>query len=225
MARLRRVFAPKLPHHVTQRGNRKADVYRDRQDQEVYLRLLLERSRQHSFDILCYCLMTNHIHLVMVPHQEDSLSKGLRDTHGLYATYFNRKYGLTGHLWQGRFYSCLLDNPHLWTAVRYVERNPVRAGMVQKAEWYPWSSASSHCGLREDPILSKLRPPRGLFTDWSAWLATTDGGADLVSIRNKTRTGRPWGSEAFIEQMEARLGRPLKPQKAGRPVSKGVPRK
>ena len=118
LARLRRVVAPKLPHHVTQRGNQKAHVYRDRQDREVYLRLLLERSRQHSFDILCYCLMTNHIHLVMVPHQEDSLNKGLRDTQGPYATYFNRKYDLTGHLWQGRFYSCLLDGSHLWAAER-----------------------------------------------------------------------------------------------------------
>ena len=116
MARLRRVIAPGLPHHVTQRGNQKANVYRDEQDRKVYSRLLQERSNHYSIDILSYCLMTNHIHLVVVPHRKDSLSRGLRDAHGFYAVYFNRKYNLTGHFWQGRFYSCVLDEVGLWCA-------------------------------------------------------------------------------------------------------------
>ncbi len=220
MARLRRVIAPGLPHHVTQRGNQKANVYRDEQDRNVYSRLLLERSRQYSIDILSYCLMTNHIHMVVVPYRKDSLSKGLRDAHGLYAAYFNRKYNRTGHLWQGRFYSCVLDEFGLWSAVRYVERNPVRAGMVKRAELYRWCSAAAHCGFREDPLLAKWVPPKGPTFNWSAWLASEEAQDELESLREKTKTGRPWGSDTFIEQLESKLGRPLKPQKGGRPFSK-----
>src|SRR5262245_18807089 len=100
MARLTRIVVPGFPHHVTQRGNRKMDIFRDKEDREVYLRLLAERRKQYHLDILSYCLMTNHVHLVPVPTGETSLSNALRDTHGLYALYFNRKYELTGHLWQ-----------------------------------------------------------------------------------------------------------------------------
>ena len=213
-------YSPRPSHHVTQRGNQKANVYRDEQDRKVYSRLLQERSNHYSIDILSYCLMTNHIHLVVVPHRKDSLSRGLRDAHGFYAVYFNRKYNLTGHFWQGRFYSCVLDEVGLWCAVRYVERNPVRAGMVTRAELYRWCSAAAHCGLREDPLLSEWFPPKGPTLNWSAWLASEEAKDELESLREKTKTGRPWGSETFIDQLESKLGRPLKPQKGGRPFSK-----
>lgn len=220
MPRLARILVPGLPHHITHRGNHKDLIYREDEDRKVYLRLLVKRCTQHSIAILSYCLMTNHVHLVAIPEREDSLSKGLRDAHGLYASYFNRKYNLMGHLWQGRFYSCTLDEVHLWAAIRYVERNPVRAGIVNKAASYPWSSAPAHCGLREDLVLSELVPPTGLIRNWSSWLAQDEGEEKLRWIREKTKTGRPLASDAFVEQLESQLGRPLRPRKGGRPRRK-----
>jgi putative transposase len=117
-----------LPHHVTQRGNRRTDVFVDAEDRHLYLELLREYSNHHRLRVWDYALMTNHTHLIVVPEAARSLSDTMRDTHGTYAVMFNRKYGFSGHLWQARFYSCILDDAHLWHAVRYVERNPVRAG-------------------------------------------------------------------------------------------------
>jgi putative transposase len=121
-------------------------------------------------------------------------------------------------LWQGRFFACVLDEEHLWAAIRYVERNPVRARMVRKAEDYPWSSAATHCGLRNDPILSCL--PKGCpaaIADWSAWLALGDDEKMLATLRLRTRTGRPAGGKQFIADFESKLGRKLQARKVGRP--------
>lgn len=215
MARTSRVIVPGHPHHVTQRGNHKGTVFRDDEDRRLYLRLVAQRCKQYPISILAYCLMTNHVHLVAVPENEDSLSKALRDAHGLYALYFNRKYDLTGHLWQGRFYACLLGEEHLWSAIRYVERNPVRAQLVDRAECYPWSSAAAHCRLAADPFLSKLKVP-GTISDWSSWLALREPEAELCTLREKTRTGRPFATDEVVQELESSLGRPLRPQKRGR---------
>ena len=153
MGRLRRVVVPGLPHHVTQRGVRRSATFSDARDRCIYLELLSEASRLFGLAVRSYVLMTNHIHLIAVPEHEDSLGKTMRDTHGPYASYFNRRYGFCGHLWQARFYSSPMDDGHFWEAVRYVENNPVRAGIVERAEDYPWSSAAAHCGLREDLLL------------------------------------------------------------------------
>jgi len=138
---------PGYPHHVTQRGNRRADVFETEDDRHAYLRFLKKYGQRHGLDIWAYCLMTNHIHLVAVPEREESLARALRDAHTVYAMRVNTRTQQSGHVWQGRFYSCVLDEWHLWAAVRYVERNPVRAGMVDRAEDHPWSSARAHCGL------------------------------------------------------------------------------
>src|SRR5205085_8821132 len=117
---------------------------------EEYLHLFTENSRRFSLCVLAYCLMTNHVHFVVVPEKKDSIWKTFHRSHSIYAMRFNAKYGLCGHLWQGRAYSCVLDEAHLWAAVRYVELNPVRAGMVRFAEDYPWSSAAAHCRMDDD---------------------------------------------------------------------------
>ena len=119
-----------------------------------------------------------------------------------------------GHLWQGRFYSTPLDEPHFWSAVRYVERNPVRAKLVRKAHRYPWSSASAHCGLRRDPLLAGNLEQADHVGDWATWLAEEGEQAD-AEIRRGTRTGRPCGSEEFVRHLEALLGRRLLPAKRG----------
>ena len=154
MPRISRAVIEGLPYHITQRGNRRADIFFDDADREKYLEWLSEYSNKHDLKILAYCLMTNHIHLVVVPKYTNSLSKVMRPLHMRYAQYINHKKDWVGHLWQGRFFSSVLDESYLLTAVRYVEQNPVRAGIVSIAEDYKWSSAASHCGTAKSNILS-----------------------------------------------------------------------
>jgi putative transposase len=155
--------------------------------------------------------MSNHVHLVAVPAQEDSLSAGLRDAHTVYAMYFNTRAELMGHVWQGRFNSTVLDDAHLWAAVRYVENNPVRAGMVKRAEDYPWSSAKAHCAGKHDPVLADGLPLVEAVEDWRAWLREPfeDEDARYDAIRRHTHTGRPCGAPAFLDHLERLTSRIL----------------
>ncbi|HUU58573.1 MAG TPA: transposase, partial [Phycisphaerae bacterium] len=170
-------------------------------------------SQRYGLAIWAYCVMTNHVHFIAVPQGVESLGRTCRDAHQAYASWLNRKVGETGHLWQGRFFSCVLDDSHLWSAARYVERNPVRAQLVARAESWPWSSAAAHCGLREDPLLSPIEMPWGA-DDWSAYLREEDE-EELVALRQRTRTGRPWGPVEFVKRLESTLGRSLRPRKRG----------
>jgi putative transposase len=218
MPRIARVVIPGIPHHVTQRGNRREDVFCEDGDRQRYLQLLLEYSVKHGLKTLAYCLMTNHIHLVCLPERADTLASVFRPLDLRYTQHFNWSQRISGRLWQGRPFSCALDDEHLWAAIRYVERNPVRARMVRKAEHYAWSSAAGHCGLRNDPLLSTflgIVPVRA--EDWSAWLAEKDDEKILATIRLRTRTGRPAGNKKFIAALESRLGRRLQPRSIGRP--------
>lgn len=215
MPRVARIVIPGLPHHVTQRGNHRAVVYHDTADYHAYLAMLHQYISQFPLDILAYCLMPNHSHLIVVPHDAETLSSCIRAAHTKYALRYNLRYQLTGHLWQGRFASCVLDESHMWNAIRYVERNPVRAGMVRYAEDYPWSSARGHCGLNQDPLLSPSFPPPGAIEDWQVWLRTED--EELSNyIRHQTITGRPCGTKEFIKQLEDTMHKALGPQRPGR---------
>ncbi len=217
MPRIARVVVPGCPHHVTQRGNRRADVFGDDNDRRRYLTMLAEYAAEYGLEVWAYCLMTNHVHFVAVPKTADALARTFRDTHQAYASWFNRKTGDSGHLWQGRFHSTALDDPHLWAAVRYVERNPVRAGLVSRAEEWPWSSAAAHCGLGGDALLSEIHMPWPV-PEWSAYLrdeAEDEAAEAVTAIRERTRTGRPCGSASFVKQLESLLGRVLRPRKRG----------
>ena len=211
-----RVTVPGMPHHVTQRGNRRSDVFLDAEDRHLYLELLREYSTRHRLRLWTYSLMTNHIHLIVVPESPSTVSDTLRDTHSAYASLFNRKHGYSGHLWQGRFYSCLLDAEHLEHAVRYVECNAVRAGMVDRAEDYPWSSASPHVMGMEDRYLDSGLPLICIIQDWGAWLAGEPNHESIQALRDATATGRACGSPDFIREMETHTGSLLRPQKRGR---------
>ena len=224
MPRIARVVVPGAPHHVTQRGNRRADVFFTKADRHVYLRYLGAYCREHALEIIAYCLMTNHIHLVVVPRRVESLAGALKPVHLRYAQHVNWTQNLCGRLWQGRFYSCPMDDAHLYAAVRYVERNPVRAGMVRTAEDYPWSSAAAHCGQRHEPLLADPFHMRDAIEDWAAWLRDPDDDNTLTTLRNHTHTGRPLGSEGFITALEEQLGRILRPKSPGRP-KKNTPRR
>ena len=200
MPRLARTVFAGLPHHITQRGNRRENVFFTDGDRKVYLEWLGKYCRQHEIGILAYCLMTNHIHLVAVPTWEDSLQRGLKPLHMRYAQHINRQRKWSGHVWQGRFFSSPLDEAYLWFCVRYVERNPVRAGMVGRAEDYPWSSAADHCGLRRDELTEKDSVHWKMFegiTDWAGWLAEGDDTERLESVRRNIQKNLPCGSKGW----------------------------
>lgn len=220
MPRLARTVFAEVPHHVTQRGNRREDVFYSVEDYQTYLEWLHYYSQQDKLEILAYCLMTNHIHLVAVPRTESSLQQVLKPLHMRYAQRINRRNKWKGHFWQGRYFSSPLDDRYMWSAIRYVERNPVRARMVRKAERYPWSSAVAHCGLTQDKILSTLARWSRLshqIDDWSAWLAEGDDPNELALVRRNIEKGLPCGSDQFIRKLEKHIGRSLQFQPQGRP--------
>ncbi len=145
MPRVARIVIPGFPHHITQRGNNRQDVFFVEDDRRVYLQTLFGQALRFGLDIEGYCLMTNHVHLIATPRRPDSLAKALGRAHYLYTLYVNRLHGRNGHLWQNRFFSCALDEGHYWTAMTYVELNAVRAGLARTAWRYEWSSAAAHC--------------------------------------------------------------------------------
>lgn len=220
MPRLARAVFAGIPHHITQRGNRREDIFFTDEDREKYLGWLKDYCQKHDVEILAYCLMTNHIHLVAVPRGPDSLERVLKPLHMRYAQRINRERGWRGHLWQGRFFSSPLDETYLWAAVRYIERNPVRAKMVRKAERYPWSSAAAHCRLRNEAVLTGKSQWMRQFEqikDWSGWLAEGDEPDKMELIRRNVEKGLPCGSRRFISRLEALADRMLRYRPIGRP--------
>jgi putative transposase len=180
-----------------------------------------EYSALYGMRIWAYCLMTNHVHIIAAGLKPDSLSKAIGRTHMRFARWINRQNGWSGHLWSNRFFSTPLDELHLWGAVKYVELNPVRAGVVEQASAYPWSSAMAHCAKKQDVLLDASRPFPGPIGDWSAWL---DLGVDddlVKRIREKTSSGRPCGSHDFVRDMERKLNRILSPARRGPHPSSG----
>ncbi len=220
MPRLARTVFADVPHHVTQRGNRRGDVFFGDDDRRAYLDWLREYCTKHRVAILAYCLMRNHVHLIALPDSEEGLRRVLKPLHMRYAQRLNRQHGWTGHVWQGRFFSSPLDEAYLWAAVRYVERNPVRARLVRKAENYQWSSAAAHCHKRADAVLTKnaaWRKQCAAIGDWSAWLAEGDAPQQIEVLRRNVEKGLPCGAEKFIGRLEALARRKLRARPPGRP--------
>ena len=150
MSRNSRCVLPELPYHVTQRGTNRQTVFFSAGDRRIYLSLFAAHQHDAGVRVLAYCLMSNHVHFVVVPERADSLAVLFRRVHGAYAQAFNARRRRSGHLWQNRFYSCPLSERHLWIALRYVEANPVRALVVGRPEEYRWSSAAAHFDLAPD---------------------------------------------------------------------------
>ena len=218
MPRVARIVIPGCAHHITQRGNNRQDVFFVADDRRVYLELLSAQSARWGLDIHAYSLMTNHIHLVVTPRQKHSLARALGRAHYLYTKYVNRLHGRAGHLWQNRFFSTPLDDGHLWTALAYVERNAVRAGLARKAWEYPWSSAAVHCGqVAAPPWLETALFERLLRgREWREALAAPQDEQTLSLVRQHTLTGRPLGSDSFVSKIETALGRRIRPLPIGR---------
>jgi len=209
-----RIVVPGYPHHVTQRGNRRQQTFFDDADYIAYIELLAGLKPKAGADIWAYCLMPNHVHLVVVPEYEQSLAKLFGITHHRYAKRVNEAHDWRGHLWQARFHSFVMDETHVLAAVRYVELNPVRAGLCAHPQDWPWSSVHAHLrGI--DDILVNVSPMRERISDWRCYLADENSAESLENLRQHTRTGHPAGERVFIEKLETLTGRRLKRRKPG----------
>ena len=214
MARLPRVVAPGLPHHVTQRGNRRQQTFFTDEDYAEYRRMLADSCRNCGTEVLAYCLMPNHVHLILVPADEFGLRDALGEAHRRYTRMVNFREGWKGHLWQERFHSFVMDERHLLAAARYVERNPVRARLCARAEDWAWSSAAAHFARRDDALVA-ARPLLDLVADWAAFIGAGEDESFNELLRAHASTGRPFGSDSFVESLERQLARSLKRKKPG----------
>ena len=215
MARIARVVVPEVPHHITQRGNRRMKVFFSDDDYQLYIDLMSEWCAKRNADIQAYCLMPNHVHLVAVPSSEDSLRLSIGEAHRRYSLAINRREKWRGHLWQERFASFPMDERYLLAAVRYVEQNPVKAKLVEMPEDWKWSSAKAHLHGIDDELVI-VKPLLEMVDDWRAFLEEGSDRNELDAIRKHTLTGRPLGTNKFLEKLEEKLKRPLIKKKPGR---------
>lgn len=223
MPRSKRIVVPGVAHHITQRGNGRANVFDTEQDLTVFLDLLAQYSRQYRLVLWGYCLMSNHFHLVAVPSQQDSLANVLGRLESDYARFLNVRRRTSGHLWQARYHSVAMESPYCWQALAYVERNPVRARMAAAVD-YPWSSAAARLGLAPVPPWLDLTAWRLHWSreEWCQMLVD-DARDDVIQaeLQEATLSGHPLG-QALVERLEKELGRRLRRGKAGRPPKQPV---
>jgi putative transposase len=214
MARLARVVAAGCPHLVTQRGNRGQKVFFADSDYELYRTLLAEGCRRARTAVWAYALLPDRVHLILVPRDVDGLRAALGESHRRYTREINSRKGWRGFLWQGRFASFPMDEAHLSAAVRFIELNPVRAKLVNRARDWRWSSARAHLSGRDDEAV-RVKPLIERLGNWRSLLARGLDDGERELIRSHESTGRPLGSSAFVARLEKRLGRTLARQKPG----------
>jgi len=218
MARRLRFAPPGYWLHITQRGNNQQKIFTSDADRHHFLSLVENRSEERDVRIAAYALMPNHFHLVAIGDRDEAISRFMMDVNGQYAMYRNAIHRTSGHLWQGRFYSCVLDTPHWETALRYVESNPVRARMVKTAADFRWSSARAHLGLEPAPEWLDTADFDGRWPTPAHWAdqLTTLTRREAATIRRATRHELPLGSDDFIRGLEEAFARPLRPKPPGR---------
>ncbi|WP_309661279.1 transposase [Sphingomonas sp.] len=215
MARFARVVIPGIPHHVTQRGNRRQPTFFEDGDYALYLDLLADAAGRARTEVWCYCLMPNHVHIVVVPADEDGLRRTFRFVHRHYTGFINARMRTTGHLWQGRFGSVAMDEPHFVNSLRYVSLNPVRAKLCARAADWRWSSARAHIAGEDDHVV-RVAPALERVGDFAAFLDQPFVEAEAYAgLRKAEGVGRPAGSADWIRAMEARTGLKLAPGRRG----------
>jgi len=214
MPRPARLVLPGLPHHVTQRGNGRQRIFFAQGDYALYRDLLRHYCRKSRTAVWAWCLMPNHVHLILVPAHEDGLRATLAPAHTRYAVEVNRRHGRCGHLWQARFASVAMDEAHLHACLRYVELNPVRAGLVERPEAWRWSSARAHLGSRDDGVTT-LAPVGERYPDFANFLSEETDAEAIARLRSAETIGRPLGSRKFLETLERKTRRVLSPAKRG----------
>jgi len=215
MARPVREVLLGIPYHITQRGNYRQTVFSRDADYLYYLELLWHYGQKYGLAVWAYCLMPNHLHLVAVPEHALAFARTFGIGHMQYARYRNRCAQQVGHLWQGRFFAAPLDEVHCGRAVRYVEMNPVRAGLVAGPEEWPWSSAGIH--LRGESLPGVTYPSPEALASWREFLGQEDTPSSIAQLRAGTYAGRPLGDAAFLQQLEQRFGKSFTRNPRGRP--------
>jgi len=214
MPRLARLVIPNYPHHIIHRGNHQENVFLTDNDKKLYIKHLCIYAKEAGIDFWAYCLMDNHVHFIAVPKREDSLAVGFKEAHKHYTRIINHRKNWRGHLWEGRFKSYVLSEKHLYAAIRYIELNPVKAGMVKNAEDYHWSSARAHIYKTKDAILS------GNFVieeipDWKKYLTDINNDTCEKLFTKHANTGRPLGDNSFLDKLEKITGKTLHKRKPG----------
>jgi len=216
MARQARIVLPDTPHHITQRGNRGEPVFFEKGDYEAYIDILAEECADKGVAIWAYCLMANQIQMIAVPRKENALGRAFGEAHRRYTRRINERNSWRGHLFQDRFFSYPMDETHLMNAVRYIETTPVMMEVAPTPESYLWSSARAHLKGREDKLLSPEKPLLHFVPDWGNFLKDWPEEQDPAAIERHLQTGRPRGSDYFLDSVESMVGRTVRPQKPGR---------
>jgi putative transposase len=210
MARLARVVVPGHPHHVTERGNGRARTFFGDTDYALYRDLLAENCRAAEVEVWAWCLMPNHVHLILVPSDPDGLRRAL--AYRSYAGIIQARRKRSGHFWQGRFGAVAMDEEHLAAALRYVSLNPVRARLVERAQDWRWSSTRAHLRGKDDG-LTALPPIRDRFPRFADLLAGEPEAELFARLRAAESIGRPLGNDGFLARLERLTRRTLKPGK------------
>ena len=216
MARRARIVLPGFPHHVTQRGNRRQPTFFEEADYALYRDLMAAACAAHGVRCWAWCLMPNHVHLVLEPPRPEALARAVGQAHWRYTQRINAREGWTGYLWQGRFSSCAMDEGHALAAVRYVENNPVAARLCGTAQDWPWSSARFHATGRPDG-LTQATPWLARISDWPRYLAEGTSPQEELLLGDFTQTGYPLGADAWITDLETKSAQRLRPGRPGRP--------
>lgn len=215
MARMARIVVPHYPHHVTQRGNRRQRTFFSPEDYRAYIDLMSYWCGEKGVDIWGYCLMPNHVHLIAVPESKDSLKSAIGEAHRRYTRMVNFREDWRGHLWQGRFASYVMQERYLLACIRYIEMNPVRSGLVNRPEQWPWSSARAHLAGESDGLVNVAPLLRIFGKPWEKVLGQAAESEQTETLRRHERTGRPLGDTAFIEMLEGKTHLRLRPRKRG----------
>jgi putative transposase len=214
MARLARLVLPGVPYHVTQRGNRRQQTFFEEGDYALYRDLLSEAARRAGTRVWSYCLMPNHVHLIVVPADEDGLRRTFADAHRRYTAFINARHRWTGHLWQGRYGAVAMDEGHLGAAARYVALNPVRALLVDRAGDWPWSSARAHLAGVDDGLV-EVAPLLERLGEFGTSLGGEEDQQATRALRISETTGRPVGTPEWVSAIELESGRSLAPRRRG----------
>ena len=230
MPRQLRFVVPGVAAHITQRGHNGADCFRRESDYLLYLLHVRELSAKHDCAIHAYCLMTNHVHILLTPSSEHACTNLMRDLGQRYVQYFNRRYGRIGTLWQGRFFACVAESArYVLGCYRYIERNPVQARMVDSPHAYPWSSYAVNTGAGQDSLITPHAEYLALAIDaaerhacYRCLVEEELEGSLLERIREATSTGYPLASDAFKAKLTAALGRKTEPGRPGRPEKQSL---
>jgi putative transposase len=218
MPRIARIIGVGYPHHIVQRGNNREKVFLDQGDYERYLSFLSKYSEEKEVAVLAYCLMPNHLHLLVKPSGEEALPKMMQGITLCYSKYFNGENGRTGRLWECRYYSTVIDGDnYLWTVSKYIENNPIRAGIVKRPEDYLYSSAKTHIVGTRDPLLKEPLFDKSELKEYRSFIRSEEDKKIVEEIRKQTRLGKPLGDGGFLKTLSENLGRSLSFRPKGRP--------